>query len=537
VLAESGNAIPARRSCVLRHALCIAALLSVFAFFARDSAPSGPYGYDEADYMYIRSRGFLSHWIDSPSQSPIEFVRVGLGRGMDSGQRAALSEMIRSSDDVSFYRHWHGPLYEDWLMGVTARWKDHELNARRTTLFFHIATFLVIYAGCLRLRGPWAAALCGALYLLSFSNVRTAAAVAPHALYVFCYICALLSAAFWIETGRFRYWYGSVVLCALAFCTLEVGAVLIATLIVAAWFERRRIMAGWSRAEWLRLAAISAGTFLGVVAVIWPAAIFKLSFLKAWAFMAYLAIFRPAAWDSGGTLQTWAARLRDAPLDWALLAGGVLIGVFWLGREKGGRILLPFFVYAGLMIAVLLRVASDEPRYISPYLAALQVTAGLSFARAIELLGRSKRWIAALTLLGAAVAGDYQQFRTHVPKASTAESRRAVLRFVAENRAAPAHLLIPQGEVPIFHYYFPGTRLTSYMDEESLRRFFEESARSDADGLLYQTPAPAPPDWMRVPSNAVHHITRDEASGISTFYIDLRLPGSPAIEPHASRFP
>jgi hypothetical protein len=537
VLAESGNAIPARRSRVLWRVLCIAALLSVFAFFARDSAPSGPYGYDEADYMYIHSRGFLSHWIDSPSQSLIEFLRAGLGRGLDSGQRTALSEMIRSSDDINFYRHWHGPLYEDWLMGVTARWKDHELSARRTTLFFHIATFLVIYAGCLRLGGPWAAVLCGALYLLSFSNVRTAAAVAPHALYVFCYISALLSAALWIETGRFRYWYGAIVLCALAFCTLEVGAVLIVTLIVAAWFERRRTMAGWSRAEWLRFAALSSGTFLGVVAVIWPAAILKLSFLKAWAFMAYLAIFRRDAWGSDGMFESWAARLRDAPLDWALLAGGVLIGVFWLRREKGGRIFFPFFVYAGLMMAVLLRVASDEPRYISPYLAALQVTAGLSFARAIDLLGRSQRWIAALTLLGAAMAGDYLQFRAHIPKASTAESRRAVLRFVAENHAAPGQLLIPQDVVPIFHYYFPGRRLTSYTDEESLRRFFEEPARSEAGGLVYQTPAAAPPDWMRVPSKAVHHVARDEASGISTFYIDLRPPGSPAIEPHASRLP
>lgn len=537
MLAESGNAIAARRSRVLWHVLYIAALLSVFAFFARDSAPSGPYGYDEADYMYIHSRGFLSHWIDSPSQSPIEFLRVGLGRGMESGQRTALSEMIRSSDDVSFYRHWHGPLYEDWLMAVTARWKDHELSARRTTLFFHIATFLVIYAGCLRLRGPWAAALCGALYLLSFSNIRTASALGPHALYVLCYIGALLSAAFWIEKGRFRYWYGSVVLCALAFCTLEVGAVLIVTLIVAAWFERGRTMAGWSRAEWVRFAAISAGTFLGVVGVIWPGAMLKLSFLKAWAIMAYLAIFRPAAWGPSGAFESWAARLRDAPLDWAILAGGVLIGVFWLRREKRGRVFFPFFVYAGLMIAVLLRVASDEPRYISPYLPALQVAAGLSFAELIGRMGRSKRWIAALTLLGTAVAGDYLQFRAHTPKASDAESRRAVLRFVAESHGATGQLLIPKDEVPIFHYYFPGTRLTSYTDEESLRRFFEAPARSDADGLLYETPAPVPPDWLRVPSNAVHHVTRDEASGISTYYIDLRPPDSPAIEPHASWLP
>ena len=68
---------------------------------------SEPYGYDEADYMYAASLGFAANWSDTPSIPIADFVRAGLHRD----GRQALSERIRSGNDVLFYRHFHGPLF------------------------------------------------------------------------------------------------------------------------------------------------------------------------------------------------------------------------------------------------------------------------------------------------------------------------------------------------------------------------------------------------------------------------------------------
>src|SRR6266550_4032699 len=100
---------------MLKHAVILAGVLAVFYFLAKGTVMYGPFGYDEADYMYAVSRGFLANYTDAPTMPLAELVKVGLNRGRDPSQRGDLSQMIRNSDDMVFYRHWHGPLYVDWL--------------------------------------------------------------------------------------------------------------------------------------------------------------------------------------------------------------------------------------------------------------------------------------------------------------------------------------------------------------------------------------------------------------------------------------
>ncbi len=52
--------------------------------------------------------------------SPLpDFLRIGLSRGRQTGGRQELSEFIRQSNDIVFYRHWHGPLYHYFLIPVS----------------------------------------------------------------------------------------------------------------------------------------------------------------------------------------------------------------------------------------------------------------------------------------------------------------------------------------------------------------------------------------------------------------------------------
>src|SRR5215472_1597338 len=104
---------------VMRHVLALLALLALLLFVITRNVSTDPYIYDEADYMFAASHGLYSNYTDSPTLAISDFVRTGLDRGRDSGQRLALSEQIRASNDVVFYRHWHGPLYLYCLIPIS----------------------------------------------------------------------------------------------------------------------------------------------------------------------------------------------------------------------------------------------------------------------------------------------------------------------------------------------------------------------------------------------------------------------------------
>src|ERR1051326_8146239 len=231
---------------MLKHLALLAGILAVFYFLARESVMYGPFGYDEADYMYAVSRGFGANLVDAPTLPLTELVQVGLRRGRDASQRTDLSTMIRTSDDMVFYRHWHGPLYIDWLTIVKPlAATEHALRA--WNYVFPIITALLLYFGAVWLLGGGAGQIAGllgaALYLWSFP-VIVANELAPHELFVLCVVAALLLLAKLPVTpdGDLRkYWYGALVMSALAFCTLEIAFVLIATVLICGYAARERL--------------------------------------------------------------------------------------------------------------------------------------------------------------------------------------------------------------------------------------------------------------------------------------------------------
>jgi hypothetical protein len=47
---------------MMKHALIAVALLASFLWFPAGKIPSGPYNYDESDYMFAVSRGVWANW-------------------------------------------------------------------------------------------------------------------------------------------------------------------------------------------------------------------------------------------------------------------------------------------------------------------------------------------------------------------------------------------------------------------------------------------------------------------------------------------
>ena len=421
--------------------ICFGLLLTLFLLLITRDVSSEPYIYDEADYMYAAKLGFAANWSDTPSISIGDFVRSGLGHG----DRHALSEQIRSSDDVLFYRHFHGPLFHYFLIPIS-RLGLSKRGVRMAMLAIPAASLAVIYFGCLWLI-PGPAAVLAAMLFLASHTVIWSTELAPHQLFALCTLACLVLLTKWIATGRRAYWYAAVVSAGLAFCTLEVAFVLILT------------MAILFRGD-LRFAAKSVALFLATVVVVWPAAIVRLSFVKSYAAMAYLALMRAAPWGNAGFIDTWRTRILDSPLEWTLIAIALVIGL-------GSRRFYAIGIFVGLMLLATLRVLTTTPRYSLTFLPMLDLLAGLTL---LPSLGTWRR-PASFAIVALAVAGYGFAWVQVVRKPHNTNPRStAVLTYIHQNGLENKTLLVPQADLATLHYYFPAMRLRGYSGAEANAR-------------------------------------------------------------------
>lgn len=412
-------------------------LQAVFLLLITRNVSPEPYVYDEADYMYAATLGFQANWSDTPSISIGDFVRSGLGRG----DRQALSEQIRGSNDVLFYRHFHGPLFHYLLIPIS-RLGWNERGVRMAMLAIPAASLAVIYFGCLWLMPGPAGFLAAALFAASHSVIWSTE-LAPHQLFALCSLACLILLAKWIATGLRSFWYAAAVAAGLAFCTLEIAIVLILTMLIA------------FRGD-LRFAAKSLGAFLATVIVIWPAAIVRLSFLKSYAAMAYLAL-RREPWGPAGFIDTWRTRFLDSPVEWALI---VLALILWFGKWR----YYPLGLFVALMLLATSRVLTTTPRYSLMFVPVLDLLAGLTLVRLGGLLRRPAS-VAVVALVTAGLYGSVWWQLAHQPHNSNPHYA-AVVTYIHQNRLENKSLLVPQADLATLHYYFPAMRLRGYSTGE-----------------------------------------------------------------------
>jgi len=449
----------------LAHALVAAALIAGFFLLTNPGVRTEPFGYDEADYMYAASQGWLANWIDRPSISVLEFARIGLGPGRDAGQRSGLSERIRESGDLLFYRHWHGPLFYNWL-GILSRWTVDEYRARSLSRLIPAAGIALVYFGVLWLmpKEPATALLATVLYGGGFS-VDGALELAPHQLFVVVSLAGLFCLARLELTGERRWWWWAVALFAISFDVLEVAFVGIATLLLEGWRQRRVLNPGGG--FWLR----SAGLFAGVSLALWPAGIGKLEIARSYGFMAYLAMFAKNLSGGEDTLASmWQWRIEAEPVEWMLAAAAVLI--WWrMPKSRARAAGLPFLLFGVLMFVALFSAVATSARYALPFLAPLLVFAGITFAGAMQNWSATQRWVVTLAIALAVASGSWRFVRAHVPPPAVRAPE--VLAAVRAHSLAGRSVLVPIGDLPLVHYYFPSIHWVQYRSEaekqESLR--------------------------------------------------------------------
>ncbi len=437
----------------MRHILAVLVLLALFVVLMARSVSSSPYTYDEADYMYAASLGFGANYADRPTLPLVDFLRIGFAKGQDRSQRQALSELIRTTNDVVFYRHWHGPLFLYLLIPVS-RLAGGEHQVRSVMLAIPALTLAAIYFGCVWLiPGPAGArtALISSLLFLSSAAMTGSTELAPHHLFALLSVCSLFLLAKFAVSDRLVYWYMAVVAGGLAFATLEVALVLIFMLLIYGYTVRHRVEV-----------VPSLALFAFTVVAVWPAAAYKLSFVKGYAFMTYLAMFRSAAWGNEGFFGAWRSRILNSPLEWVAIAAGLVI--YFRNPAAVRRYLAnPILMYTVLMLAATARVLSSSPRYSLLFMPALDIFAGLTLVSFLAAASRRAVYATGTLFCGLLGVNGYRLLtRPRNPDPGPA----AVLHYVREKGLENSALLVPQDELPTLHYYFPRAHLRGYSGAE-----------------------------------------------------------------------
>jgi hypothetical protein len=446
----------------MKHAAVLAILIAVAFGMSRGRIHTGPYGYDEADYMFAAGLGMADNWIDAGSMSIADFVSVGRKRGADSSQQAGLSTLARAGADPVVYRHWHGPLYYFWLTAIGKLGFD-EHGTRALFLIFPILTACVIYFGTLRLfdglQGQIAAILASALFLWSPIELESSE-IAPHLMFVLWYISALLLLAGVALHGSRRAFYAATLVAGLAFCTLEVDFVLILVLIIVAWWKRAALRADWT------LIRNSVVLFVGTVLLVWPSAILKLNFAKAYMVMAYLAVFRKGAWGDVTFSQTWTRRLQMTPVELILIAIGLVL--FFTVMSRRDRIAaMPILLFGILMFLATARVYTFIARYMTPFLPAFDVLAGWALASALLRLKKPSAVYGAAGVAALLLAWNAQQRLSTLNRGEDPAAFATINAIRAQNLGDKA-VLVPRGAIPQIHYYFPRMKTEPYAEGSAI---------------------------------------------------------------------
>lgn len=466
----------AKRAKIASAAVILAILILGFAFLTHNSISHEPYAYDEADYLYATERGPAANAFETAAIPIPKLVDAGLHRGRSAGQKIALSEWLRDSNDISFYRHWHGPLVFYYLMAVDAAGGTSEAANRRAILLFPFLTLLVTFFGCLlilpdAMKIP-GAALTTALVSWHYVSVQPTE-VAPHQLFALLFVASLVLLGAALSTGRRIYWYLSVAAAALEFVTMEVAFVLAIVLAFAAWKERRALSMN------LRTVLQSVALFAGTVVVLWPAALLQMSFLKGYMLHAYMAAFRKAVWGEVTLAGTWRWRLTHNPVHWALLIVAVIL-FFRMKDLPTRKIAWPFLLYGCLMLLLVMRVATVTPRYDLPFAQAFDFFTGLVLTAA---LFRLRAPVMATAIAAICAACFIATSIALGPRYEQPSRSSEVLAAVRREGVGSDRLLVPHDDLPVIHYYFPKAKLRPYDDEHPAAAELKDSDALIETGL------------------------------------------------------
>lgn len=485
-----GDSVPVPRPGGLRGTVvgiiivALFALLSVEAFRNPNVLPRGPYTYDEADYVYAAEKGLRANYLDEGAIAIGAFVEAGLEAGFDTTKWRGLSRFIRSTDDVTFYRHFHGPMYFYWLAAAQAFGFTSETGMRYASLCSIAVTalaFVLLVATLFPATFVWIALPLAALLLTGPSIVLTANHITPHALYMLPSLTSLGLLSLYCRSRRIGYWHASVVVAAFAFATLEYALFLVVTMAATLFVFRESLVAPFTREERRRFALTSLVCFLIPLALAWPGGLLKLTLLKNYCYYVYYTLVRGGSYGRSSLGDLWMMRLAESPAEYLVVFAAVASLVVTLKRYPH---LLPLALYGLLIAATTVRNKSSFPQYVSSAFPVFYLIAAAGLDLALRHRGTLARLgvTSALTLL---VALSSARFFLNL-----AETSRQQMPFPITSLDEIVPLLattqvptfVNRAYVPTLHYYMPQANLYSYHPKDDTLEAILDRAAAVSEG-------------------------------------------------------
>lgn len=468
------------RSPLLWFAALVAVLIPLCVLFAQTASPA-PFGYDEADYMYAGTRGFAANYLDRGSLSMFGYIEKGLDLLHDKSQRESMSRFIRNSGDLDFYRHYHGPAYAYWIALWHALGARGESVYRASGLVLHALEAVLIFWMFVRVfpHLPAAAAFVAAVtFAMNRTALVAATAITQHVAFAFLACGALFAVAEFLRTGEKRFWYAAAVLMAAAFAAVEIAAVMIGSVVVTvAWANRN-----WGIKALISLFARGAVCFLAALALLWPPGVFQLNALKGYMYLAYMAVARKT-FTPISPLSLWSFKLREYPLEFALLLGAMVVGALWLWRAKSFRAAMPFLFYAIAFFGVTMAITVPYTYYHVSLTMALAVVTGVLFGELWNRVNSAVRLAALGAVLASLAALDVGFYReTEQVHAAKPSGTADAIGYLSTHGAEQA--LVPYVMVPPLHFYKPELATTGY-DESSGEILSQQAAGLPAGTLVF----------------------------------------------------
>ena len=469
-------------------AIVIFSLLVIAIFLFAPLLPTQRFGYDEADYMYAVSKGFRANYLDEGAISALTFVKKGL-EGLHSSDWSGLSKYIRKTDDITFYRHYHGPLYFYSILMVKPWLAQQERSVRVLNLATLLMCAMILFVGALFVvpeHAGVAACLSACFLLVSPNNLDTVMWVGPHTLYTATSLVALFFMAKLVQSNQTRHLYASVVAIAIAFTAIEYAVLLLVTLLVVVAVRRKILLPGGAAKDLLLLVAKCAVLFLATIAVLWPAAIFKLTLAKDYLFFAYFAAVRSAtSYGTDSLAHVWWLRVRSSPLEFTCLV--LFAGIFVSGliRKTFRPFLLPFAIYAALMFLTTVRNHSLSPVYVSSMLPPLYFIGAVLLVGTVASRGRPAYALLAVVVAAFAINGYLYAYRP-LSRLQPDPRTNGLVEVLDRAGVRNSKILMAHDYLPTAHYYFPSNEYVPYADSAPIDQLL--SSASQFDGLLYEGP-------------------------------------------------
>jgi hypothetical protein len=469
-------------------ALSATGLALVFYLSYRSSIIDVSFDIDEADYMYSFEKGFSAHYFDRNALPLWSFIKTGLSKGMKRDKTTELSKMIRSADDITVFRHFHGPLYFYYMILAEKCVGKSERAVRTASLFLLYICSIVVLFGCLMVlngpRGRIPSLLTALLVLLSPSLFFTVSMVSPHAMYVLCCSLSLFCMVRAVDTGGKTWLYISAVVIAVTFLTTEYVVVLFICWVVSVITVYRKDRNVFPRP--VRFIINALVIYAGVIIVLWPAAIFKMSLIKSNLVIAYTAFVRNKMLTSPPLLEFWWNRITASPIEYGIIAVGFITAGYCLVRKKQIS-LLPVLSYLVLIMLMEVRHLAPVPTYVSSIVVTGIVAAGIALPTAFG----KRAWVP-VSILSLLCIALFMHLRFYYLPHQ--QSPRLLLRTEMAaliKKEMPEKVLVARPMLSLVHYYFRNIKADSYTSEEygkdealaDIARGV--NANDDYDGIVY----------------------------------------------------